>query len=619
MANIDHPEQVSQNQKLALTAQWGITGASFFCTIAILAWLLWYCRYGFDFTDESFYLIWISRPFDYKVSASQFGFVYHPLYELVGGQIALLRQANVLITFGLSWFLAAVFIKTMFGSQSMAPVQRLAVSSSIATGSLVSLVFAGMWLATPSYNTLALQGLLLGAIGMLWANRQKTIESHAGWILIGVGGWLTFMAKPTSAAALAAIVGFYVLFSGKFSVRMIAISIATTLFLLGASAFAIDGSVSGFIDRLRGGLETANMIVGGQISAGIFRFDNIVLGERAKQLLNSATLLFFLTGYLFSLNHRMAISGAVFLSCLLVALTLATISGADFPFLSHRAGMFQGILLSAVPFAALLLGLSINRLKGVSSIPLTAWATGIAFLFLPYAYTFGTNNNYWVLATGAAIFWVLAGLVLLVSAESQNRLPHLLLPIGLAAQLATVVLIESGLATPYRQPQPLQNNDYKIEIGDRHSALIVSSGYGHYLADALGAADHAGFKPGTPMIDLTGRSPGILLALGARSIGQAWILGGYPGSERLASAMLKKVSCDDLSSAWLLIEPPGRGTIPPQVLASFGASLFDDFRTVGEFTSAPGAGNNKDAIQQLILKPTRSLATARAACVEAKQ
>ena len=35
------------------------------------------------------------------------------------------------------------------------------------------------------------------------------------------------------------------------------------------------------------------------------------------------------------------------------------------------------------------------------------------------------------------------------------------------------------------------------------------------------------------MIDLTGQSPGILYAIGAVNVGQAWTIGGYPGSKRL--------------------------------------------------------------------------------------
>lgn len=32
-------------------------------SVSTLIWVLWSCRYGMDFTDEGFYLLWISNPF----------------------------------------------------------------------------------------------------------------------------------------------------------------------------------------------------------------------------------------------------------------------------------------------------------------------------------------------------------------------------------------------------------------------------------------------------------------------------------------------------------------------------------------------------------------------------
>lgn len=75
-----------------------IMAISFVGTVFMLFFVFLYSRYGFDFTDESYYLSWIANPFDYAASATQFGFIYHPLYVLLDGNIAALRQANILIT-----------------------------------------------------------------------------------------------------------------------------------------------------------------------------------------------------------------------------------------------------------------------------------------------------------------------------------------------------------------------------------------------------------------------------------------------------------------------------------------------------------------------------------------
>ena len=187
--------------KMGLTPERLLAIVSVIGSICILGWLLWYCHYGFDFTDEGFYLNWISHPFNYSASLSQFGFLYHPLYQLVGGDIAALRQANVMLNFCLGWSAGWALLSRIFGVRTLSVLPKFAISAGMASSGLLSLVFAGMWLPTPSYNSLAFQGLLITAAGLFLVDKTSSRASMVGCVLIGVGGWLVFMGKPTSAAA----------------------------------------------------------------------------------------------------------------------------------------------------------------------------------------------------------------------------------------------------------------------------------------------------------------------------------------------------------------------------------------------------------------------------------
>ena len=278
----------------ATLAEWIVLFFSSIGTVVILSWVLWYSRYGIDFTDESFYLVWIANPFQYSVSTTQFGFIYHPLYELLGGNIAALRQTNFLISFGLTWALVDIFFRTVFGSQAFDKLSRLVMSSSIATAAAAYPVFAGFWLPTPSYNSLALQALLIVASGLLLADKTINRAAIFGWILIGIGGWLAFMAKPTTAAALALCAILYLLMTGKLIVRFLAISLAVTLGLLTLSALIIDGSVSIFFDRLQGGVEVGRVMGAGHTLAQVFRWDDFLLAEQTKLFLGVGTAVIFL-------------------------------------------------------------------------------------------------------------------------------------------------------------------------------------------------------------------------------------------------------------------------------------------------------------------------------------
>ena len=597
------------NAKPPLPVEQVVLALSVIGTIFTLGWVLWFSRYGLDFTDESFYLVWISNPFNYSVSVTQFGFIYHPLYELLSGDIAKLRQANILITFCLAWVLGNVFLKTVFETQNLEAARRLIISAALATTSLLFL--ATNWIPTPSYNSLALQALFVAATGLLLAKKESSRTSFTGWVLIGIGGWLAFMAKPTTAAALGACSVIYLLLAGKLSVRLLAISLATATALLVLGALTIDGSISGFIDRMKDGIEVGKMLGGGHTIAQLLRLDDFRLGGRAKGFLVGGTALVAAAAYCFQTQNRPLVFSGALLSISFVLLGLAIACG--FSSARLNAGSFQGLLIWVIPFAAILVGLVLSRFQALLHVTRSQWAIALSFLVFPHIYAFGTGGNYWSAGSSAGIFWILAGLALLGPIASTQRLSALLLPLALAAQLVTVVLVDTGIQAPYRQP-PLRENDYVLEIGKPGSKLVLSKSFGHYFTEVNDVANRAGFKKGTPMIDLTGQFPGTLYALGASSIGQAWNLGGYPGSDALAAAMLQKVSCEELARAWLLAEPENPGKISPDILASFDANMITDFEIVGTFKTAEGTVGHKVPRTQQLHKPVRSVDTAMAAC-----
>lgn len=604
----------AKKSKTTSLAEWVVLVFSAISTVFTLGWVLWYSRYGIDFTDESFYLVSIFNPFNYALTATQFGFIYHPLYQLVDGNIAALRQANMLITFCLAWALSSIFLKSIYGNQALARAPRLVISAGIATASLALL---DTWLPTPSYNSLALQALLVVNIGLLQADKNISSFSIAGWVLIGIGGWLAFMAKPPTAAALGVCSVLYLLAAGKFGIRYLVVSLATAVGLLVLSALAIDGSVITFIERLRGGMELAKMLGGGHTLTQLLRVDDFQLGGKAKIILTIAISVIFVSAYLSQSKIKEKVYAGTTLSILIAIATMAIVFG-----LTHQtinAGMFQGLLFWSIPFAAILVEFALYRFKFLIQISRSQWALALNFFVLPHVFAFGTANNYWVTGIHAGIFWVLAGLVLLAPVGRNHKVTALLLPFGLAVQLVTVALVQSGIEAPYRQPQPLHENDYKIDIGRPGSALALSKNYGQYFADAIELANRAQFKIGTPMIDLTGQSPGILYALGASNIGQAWTIGGYPGSSKLAVAALKTVSCENLSVAWLLLEPEGPRKISAEVLSSFGADIAADYEIAGTLKTAEGAGGYNEKRVQLLLRPVRAADFAMTACEAARK
>lgn len=636
-------------------------GLSAILTALMIVSLLWFSNYGFDFTDESFYLIWMANPSSYSFSISQFGFIYHPLYSLFGGDISALRQANIIIIFGLAWTVCDLFLKGFMPQSSGGAYARLVTSSGIATSSLAALVFAGLWLPTPGYNSLALKGLLVITIGLLLGDKTALRASTLGWLLIGLGGWLTFMAKPTTAAVAGLSVIVYVLLSGKLSIRSLIALLSFFISLL-ISAFVIDGSIAGFIARYRDGLEFASMLGGGHSADILFRIDDFQLSLLSTGIF-WVTVLAAISGLIISLLAT-AGSGVVvsLMQVTLVAIGLVGVYWFSSQVEAHDS--YQNLMLGVVLMATIPIGIStLSQSKLLlSSIQVLIIVIGLAFFYLvplsnltsylgfdvlqgaallaviamifalfrrkyvlaqhgryvvlivpllgfTYAYAFGTGNNYWIPIGSAGFFIVLTGLLAISHLAGRQEFPRMLLTVAIVVQVVSMGLLLKGLEHPYRQPSPLFNNDYAIDLGAQGGRLMLTNNSGEYISAARNVFSASGFTKGTPVIDMTGHSPGVLHAIGADSIGMAWTLGGYPGSTVYVEKALKLVPCDQLAQAWLITEPKGPRPLSEMVLASFGASLSASFEIAGVLHSPDGEA-------QAIYKPAYPIHVIETACSE---
>lgn len=583
-------------------------------TLMVLGWLLQFSAYGIDFTDESFYLVWISTPFLYSASTTQFGFVYHPLYQLLGGDITALRQANILITFALAWGLSQAFLNSISPKHSEQRLPRLTLSAGLATAAL--LIF-DTWLITPSYNSLTLQALLITATGLLMADRHLHRASRAGWVLIGIGGWLAFMAKPSSAMALAIAVIVWLLALRRCSWRSLVLTGVSALLPLLASAWLIDRSVSAFAARIQKGIQLTQDLGGGHTLLSILRVDDFILDDMLLDpLMATALAIFIATGLLLAKDRRWHYLSLP-LSLAFFVLTASRVLGH--PLWPVFLGPYQSLWVFAVMLAALALCLTVGRLKAIVNVTLAQWVVAVLLMIFPHIYAFGTNGNYWSTGGYAAIFWLLAGLTFLgpLIRKQASLLP--LFPTVLATQMMVATFLLTGLEQPYRQPQPLKLNASTQSLGPSGASLMLSEGYAQYVSSAISVARAAGLQPGTPMIDLSGQSPGILYALGAQNIGQAWLVGGYPGSLKRASEALSLVNCQTVAASWVLWEPDGPRSLPVETLLQQGARFPDNYRRMGTWKTAVGAGGYAFEREQVLYAPTNVEDTTRACLAKREQ
>lgn len=584
---------------LFLKTKWFLLISATVGTLLVISWPLSYSSYGIDFTDEGFYLNWISNPFAHDISLTQFGFFYHPLYIALGGSIPALRQANILITFILGWGLCYTLLRCLSSTQSSNQLERHVISAGIATSTLI---LFDTWLITPSYNSLVLQALLITSIGLLLAETNCTHKSVLGWLVLSVGGWLAFMAKPSTAAVLTAIVLVYLLISGKLKFRFLFIAIGVTTALFYISSLIIDGSATEFITRIKLGFQHAQILGGGRTLDLILRADPVIISTDLKQSIAIISLMCYLG--CFGAQSTKTILRTISILCAATFFCTTVLIISDATRLYQYLGQFQALLTSSLCIAGAFLYVTAALQQGQKYLPSRLHlAIATLFILMPYAYVSGTSNNYWLVGGSASFFWIIAGLVFLEPLARIRGSWTCALPLVLAVQAITVTLLQKGFDEPYRQQQPLQFNTDTADFGRSGSTLVLSESYSRYVSEAVRQTKDAGYAPNTPMIDLTGQSPGILYALGAESLGQAWIIGGYPGSADLAVASLLPEPCAKISKAWLLYEPDGPRSISPLIMTNVGAKFPEDYELRASWKTAAGAGGYQAERTQVLYQP----------------
>jgi hypothetical protein len=569
--------------------------------IVLLMRVLWCCRLGVDFTDEGSYLVWMSDPWFYRASTTQFGFIYHPLYKLVGGDIVLLRQSSILITLGLAWLFGIVLLRTL-EKKSAPPVcsPRFAVWGIAFVLATSTLAHLDPWLPTPGYNILALQALLLAGTGILMAGADDPCRSIAGWAILGLSGWLSFMAKPTTALGLAIVAAAFLVAAGTMNSRRLALALAVALALFLISAYAIDGSVRGFVARLSQGAQDAGMLQGGHTLAEAWRWDESFLGGGEKIALLVMTLTVSLAAILSASAGGVGRLGGALMTIVFAVACSGSVAGLAS--VQWASTPFRGMLYWAVPFGAWLGALVVVR--GNFSHLISRWSLALVLCLVvfPHAYAFGSNGNYWWWAPRAAVFWVLAGIPLPALRRGGEGLWRAVLPVAAAALLITAALLRLSMEAPYRQP-PLSQDKEPVQVASTGSRLLVAREVSEYLQSLGRLAREGGFHAGDLMLDLSGHYPGALYLIGARPVGRPWMIGGYPGSDDLAAAVLDRVPAEDLRKSWILCSPTGPRKLSSDLLKKRGLDLARDYEEVGIVRSPKG--EYPYSIGQRLLRPVR--------------
>ncbi|MCK1574632.1 hypothetical protein [Bradyrhizobium sp. 174] len=572
-------------------------------TAILFAWVLYYSSYGLNPADEGLYLNFMANPFAYSINSppTLFGFVYHWPYQWAGGDIAVLRIANVTLTMTLGWILSFLVIRRLW---TVDWPQAAVLSAGIASLALCN-VF-GWWL-TPSYYSLTFQSLLMVMTGLLLAERLGHTRQVLGWILVGVGGWCCFMAKPTTAAAIALVVMLYVVVLRRKSLLLMLGAAMVALALLIATAYLVDGSVTGLLTRMINNAELEIVLGAGHEVSHMIRVDWLTTSR--SQLTIAALVAMAVLLSIFMRSPQTLRPSLALAAVLVVAIALL---GID-PISIKSSTLFLVPAFTCVGAMFYRDGLVLRVQTSTST------TLALTFLVLPHLFALGSSLNYWNVGAMAALFWTLA-IVALLSPLAQHGCSAAvtLLPLAAVSQLLTASLVNGDVRKPFRQVKDLRAYTAIMPMPGG-GKLVLPQSLRDYLAMAIAQARSAGLEVDTPVVDLTGLSPSLLYVLETRALGLPWLMGAQPGSNAVAVKTLGLENCADLAKAWVLTELDGPYRLDQaSVMASFGAEQAD-YVTAATFNPPIFDDDNPNATRQLLLKPVRLAASAEQSCGEARR
>ncbi|WP_143570995.1 hypothetical protein [Tessaracoccus sp. ZS01] len=550
--------------------------------LAILSKVWWMTGRGLDLTDEGMYLNWMTSPWDWPWASTQFAFFFHPLWILAGQDLVLVRRYTVLLLL----LVGVVFFAAVLRRSFALPRGRSLAWGALLTPTVLLGVGSQSVFFTPSYNLLGLIGLLVSGaalVGILLPAPAATRRPKLGlwpWVVLGVGGVICFASRPTAGALLLVLVLIALVVAGRWSWRGLGVAagVALTAFLI--MALLIDGGPVRFLERVLEGLELYSIQTQrGALDAVINTFTYDQRWERSDILWGVFIGVALAAAVFLRRAGRGAPHGLATLAAL-SGIAAALVTAVGFNPLHGRVGrsVTVAFFLWVGPALALLTGRS--RLgRGSRAVIGALW-------LLPFVYAFGTHYSTVALAGSAAFCWLGASVAALGSARNgRAALPV----VGGLWLLVTALCLNAAAGAPPRQ-EPLEAQDRALDLAG-HGQIYLSPDMSRYLeAVAVGVAAE-GFVPGTPVLDLTGESPGLIYHLQATATADSWVIGRYPGSrDRLALELNLHTECSVIGDSWLLVSPGGVRRIDPEVLGEVGLMFPDDYRLVVGETSPERSG-----------------------------
>lgn len=528
--------------------------------------LFYYSRYGLDFTDEAFYLAHIVYPDDYVFWASLFGNVLNKVFALLDEDILYLRYLAIILIYILSASLI-YFLDKKFNIFTYVKNKIFLATLIAPAGFFVYNYF----IFTPSYNHLNYISLLfISNFLILILIHKDSIKKYIFSSLLGITSALVLFSKSSSALLLAVIVFIFFIFNFSFKQNLkyfLIIGIGAILGV-GLGIFVFTDGIQAFFSQIQTGIEYYRILDDSYASSRLFRSFNVEIFHRINYL--ALLLVFFV---IFILYNKKLLTSIIFILLCCFAILFYYKNKDHLTLIAY-------ILEYLVIFGLLNLFIVCFKERNIKKFVQNykERILVIFFLFfLPFSYSFGTNNSYFYHMQGSFYFWLLSSILLLSILNSFKNNISIFKDIGLMLIVFFITLflmrfLISKIDNPYRQIS-YSTNYVPYEILKDKSKIKLPVDAANYLQNLKKISNKYKTDRNTMLLDLTGGTPVAIFPLNMNSYGLAWTLGGYSGSAKALEFILDNIDSEKIKNAWILVEPNGTRSISPKFLQKYGINF----------------------------------------------
>ncbi|MDG5467690.1 hypothetical protein P9J64_05060 [Deltaproteobacteria bacterium IMCC39524] len=559
---------------------------------------------GLDITDESLYLLSAGSPSTLVASVSQFGFYTGILYSLVDGDLDSFRLLGLLLLIIITT-LYSIILEFVFFEDLVTRDGLLIKFSRICTTLLAALCFYAWWLPTPGYNWLALVSCLLAYSGLLLTTLLNTSVTDrttqrgqlffCGSIVFGLSVGLAFMAKPTTSAMLS-VVGFVWVLSSSNRKRIFRFVVISGISLISFFCLHIlffEQGLSTFIIKIQNGLDLIHIIGGGNDFGSLVSrsfADIMSIPFRIYKIHGmwwGILALIVLVICLIPERFRNSVKDFSIV-CIFVFVWWGGLQ-ADFWSGGVDYGRYLGIA-GILLVLTTVVSVALYSIRGYPNIQICkSYSINLIWVITcimlgPFAYAFGSNTGLLRHASGGFVFFVSAALCLTLIVGKMNSRSVVSQVYCCVVAVSVLLIFQGAFSNPYRCA-PIVEQTEMVTVGRAASVIYVDSSTSNYVNTLKEVAQSSGWVIDTPLIDLTGGSPGAAYILGAMTPGAPWLIGGYPGSNAYVGSLLSFVANEVLERAWVLTSPQGRRHVSESILNDFNIHFSEDYIYIGEVIS----------------------------------